>query len=88
MQLTGLTLGDMTLGVLTCHTLGGQVCPTYFGVCSDVASIAAVAHDHGVPLIVDEAHGAHLAFHVDFPAPALPQGADISIQSTHKVLGR
>ena len=60
------------------------MCPTYFGVCSDVAAVARVAHEHDVPLIVDEAHGAHLAFHAAFPAPALPQGADISIQSTHK----
>ena len=61
-----------------------QVCPTYYGVCSDVAALARCAHEHGVPLIVDEAHSAHFAFHGDFPTPALAQGADISIQSTHK----
>ncbi|XP_051113749.1 uncharacterized protein LOC127239580 [Andrographis paniculata] len=61
--------------------------PTYHGVCSNVADIARVCHSHGIILIVDEAHGAHFKFHPDMPMTALDQGADISIQSTHKVLG-
>lgn len=60
--------------------------PTYDGVVSDVAAIAAIAHDHGVPLIVDEAHGAHLGFHEYFPGSAVKQGADVVIQSLHKTL--
>ncbi|KAH9324010.1 hypothetical protein KI387_044467, partial [Taxus chinensis] len=60
--------------------------PTYFGVCSDLREIADVCHHYGVPLIVDEAHGAHFKFHSDFPNTALEQGADIVVQSTHKVL--
>ena len=43
------------------------VSPTYFGACADVAALAEVAHSHGVPLVVDEAWGAHLAFHPDLP---------------------
>jgi len=63
------------------------VSPTYHGVCSDGAAIAAVAHGHGIPLIVDEAHGPHFAFHPALPAPALALGADVVVQSTHKLLG-
>jgi len=63
------------------------VYPTYYGACGDVAAIAQLAHQRGIPLIVDEAHGAHFAFHPEFPTPSLAAGADIVVQSTHKVLG-
>jgi arginine decarboxylase len=63
------------------------VSPTYHGVCSDVGAIAPLAHAHGIPLLVDEAHGPHFAFHPDLPTPALALGADLVVQSTHKVLG-
>lgn len=63
------------------------VSPTYYGVCSDVAAIAHLTHQHGIPLLVDEAHGAHFGFHPDLPASALSCGADVVVQSTHKVLG-
>jgi lysine decarboxylase len=63
------------------------VSPTYFGAVADVAALAEVAHGHGVPLVVDEAWGAHLAFHEDLPAHALSLGADLVISSTHKILG-
>jgi len=63
------------------------VSPTYHGICSDIGAIAALAHSHGIPLLVDEAHGAHFAFHSDLPATALSQGGDLVVQSTHKVLG-
>ncbi|KFM26345.1 Uncharacterized protein YaaO [Auxenochlorella protothecoides] len=53
----------------------------------DVAGLAAVAHAHGLPLLVDEAHGAHLGLHPSFPASALACGADVVVQSTHKTLG-
>ncbi|XP_010048388.2 arginine decarboxylase isoform X2 [Eucalyptus grandis] len=60
--------------------------PTYEGVCSNIYELSQLSHSHGIPLIVDEAHGAHLGFHSQLPASALQQGADISVQSTHKVL--
>jgi lysine decarboxylase len=63
------------------------VSPTYFGAVADVEALAEVAHSHGVPLVVDEAWGAHLAFHEELPAPALSLGADLVISSTHKVVG-
>lgn len=63
------------------------VSPTYYGACSDVASIAEACHLHGIPLIVDEAHGGHFKFQEQLPPTALEQGADVVVQSTHKVLG-
>ncbi len=60
--------------------------PTYDGVVSDVGGIAEICRRHGVPLIVDEAHGAHFPFGDRFPASALACGADIVIQSLHKTL--
>ena len=63
------------------------VSPTYFGAVADVRALAQVAHDHHVPLIVDEAWGAHLAFHEALPEHALAAGADLVISSTHKIVG-
>ena len=62
------------------------VSPNYQGICTDVAAIAQRVHAHGATLIVDEAHGAHLSFHEQLPMGAIAGGADIVIQSTHKVL--
>jgi arginine decarboxylase len=63
------------------------VSPTYFGAVANVRALAAVAHARGVPLIVDEAWGAHMAFHEDLPEHALAAGADLVISSTHKIVG-
>lgn len=52
---------------------------------SDIRSIAAICHSFEVPLLVDEAHGGHFHFHSAFPDTALQSGADVAIQSTHKV---
>jgi len=60
--------------------------PNYYGICSDLKIIAEVVHAHGKPLLVDEAHGAHLKFNLDLPVCATDAGADISIQSAHKTL--
>lgn len=63
--------------------------PTYEGVVSDIRAIADAAHEYGIPLIVDEAHGAHLEYADQchsFPKSALEYGADIVIQSIHKTL--
>ena len=60
--------------------------PTYDGIVSDIKAIAEVVHRHGIPLIVDEAHGAHFHFSDYFPVSAADLGADIVIQSFHKTL--
>lgn len=64
------------------------VSPTYEGVVSDIGAIAEYLHQRGIPLIVDEAHGAHFPFGTkgQFPKSALDQGADLVIQSLHKTL--
>lgn len=60
--------------------------PTYEGVVSDIGKISKVTRKYGVPLIVDEAHGAHFGFSPLFPESAVSKGADIVIQSLHKTL--
>ena len=60
--------------------------PTYYGVGCDIQAIARMVHGHGLPLLVDEAWGAHFPFHPELPRPALTQGADAAITSTHKLL--
>lgn len=63
--------------------------PTYEGVVSDITQIAELVHAHGIPLIVDEAHGAHFGLAEDaaaFPDSAVHCGADLVVQSLHKTL--
>lgn len=62
------------------------VSPTYEGRIADVKSIAEIVHAKGIPLIVDEAHGAHLGFAEGFVPGSCTQGADIVIHSVHKTL--
>ncbi|MEG4304742.1 aminotransferase class I/II-fold pyridoxal phosphate-dependent enzyme [Microcoleus sp. D3_18a_C4] len=63
------------------------VYPTYHGVCGDLRAIAQITHQYNIPLLVDEAHGAHFNFHPNLPEPALSAGADLTVQSIHKTLG-
>ena len=61
--------------------------PTYEGIISDIEAIVDIAHKYNVPVLVDEAHGAHLRFINDIcDKDALNAGADIVIQSLHKTL--
>lgn len=60
--------------------------PTYVGTCADIQKISAWAKQNNKTLIVDEAHGAHLAFSKLYPKSAEESKADIVIQSTHKML--
>ena len=60
--------------------------PTYEGIVSDIREIASVVHSYNIPLIVDEAHGAHLGFSKDFPENSVTCGADLVIHSVHKTL--
>lgn len=60
--------------------------PSYVGTTGDVAGHARVAHEAGVPLIVDGAWAAHFGFHPGLPAHALAQGADALVISAHKTL--
>lgn len=67
-----------------CGVLVGD--PSYVGTRSDVAALAAVAHEAGVPLVVDAAWAAHFGFSRAVPPHALAQGADALVTSAHKVL--
>lgn len=62
------------------------VSPTYEGRIAEVERIAGVVHEYGIPLIVDEAHGAHLGFHPAFAAGSSRAGADLVVTSVHKTL--
>lgn len=61
--------------------------PNYYGILSDTATISQIAHENGALMLVDEAHGSHLAFHEGLPKSATQLGADMVIQSTHKTQG-
>lgn len=60
--------------------------PNYFGLCCDIEAIAGIAHKAGLPLMVDAAHGAHFAFSSMLPTPPGEAGADVWVESTHKML--
>lgn len=60
--------------------------PTYHGIAADVKRIAKLVHAAGLPLLVDEAHGPHFKFHEELPRSAMDCGADMCVQSTHKIL--
>ncbi|MDP9702474.1 arginine/lysine/ornithine decarboxylase [Paenibacillus intestini] len=60
--------------------------PNYYGMGADLTPIAEVCHEAGMPLLVDEAHGAHYGQHPELPVSALSCGADGVVQSTHKML--
>jgi arginine decarboxylase len=93
---------DAELGIAHCLTPGSlaraldrcpdavaalTVSPTYFGAVADVRGLARVAHERGVPLIVDEAWGAHMRFSQELPDSALECGADLVLSSVHKLFG-
>ncbi|MBO8157644.1 MAG: aminotransferase class V-fold PLP-dependent enzyme [Bacillaceae bacterium] len=60
--------------------------PDYFGHTYPLKNMIEHAHDHGIPVLVDEAHGAHFVLGDPFPTTALALGADMVVQSAHKML--
>jgi arginine decarboxylase len=60
--------------------------PNFVGVLSDLSAIAERCREAGVPLVVDQAWGAHLGFHPELPPHALAAGADAFVTSAHKTL--
>ena len=60
--------------------------PTYYGATADLAAIERVVHGRDKLLLVDEAWGPHLHFHPELPPSATSIGADVSVNSTHKLL--
>jgi len=64
-----------------------QTYPSFYGLAGDLPEIVKLAHAHNIPLIADEAHGAHFRFSDCLPGTAMEAEADLSVQSTHKTLG-
>lgn len=61
--------------------------PTYFGIVANLREIVELAHSYEIPVLVDEAHGAHIHFHPELPESAMQAGADMSATSLHKLGG-
>jgi arginine/lysine/ornithine decarboxylase len=60
---------------------------TFYGMAPELERIVEIARDYEIPVLVDEAHGAHLKFHPSLPMSGMEAGADMSALSTHKLLG-
>lgn len=60
--------------------------PGYYGTAAKLEDIVKLAERQNIPLLVDEAHGAHFRFHKDLPRTAIGSGADLCVQSLHKTL--
>lgn len=58
--------------------------PTYYGICSDIRTIVALAHEKNMLVLADEAHGTHFYFGEQMPVSAIAAGADFSAVSMHK----
>lgn len=69
--------GDVAGGLITS--------PTPYGTCADITAIATLCHERGLPLLVDEAWGAHLPFHDRLPNWAMDADADLCLVSIHKM---
>ncbi|MFD7994134.1 aminotransferase class I/II-fold pyridoxal phosphate-dependent enzyme [Streptomyces mexicanus] len=63
------------------------ITPTDWGTCADIGAVAQVCHEYDVPLIVDEAWGAHLPFHSGLPSWGMDADADLVVTSVHKMGG-
>jgi len=72
----------------SCSDIKGAflVSPTYYGTVNEVKEIAELVREWGIPLMVDEAHGAHFVFHPGYPRAALQEGAQASVHGLHKTM--
>lgn len=61
--------------------------PTYYGYCTNIEGVVEFAHSKGIPVLVDEAHGAHLPFSDRLPISSMQSGADLAATSIHKLGG-
>ena len=61
--------------------------PTYYGICSNLAEIVRIAHEAGMLVLADEAHGTHFYFHEELPISAMAAGCDMAAASIHKTGG-
>jgi arginine decarboxylase len=85
---TGVHMRDMEAALILYPQAVGVILsnPNYYGMGVDLSSLIDCVHAADIPVLVDEAHGAHYGFHPDVPQSALSAGADAVVQSTHKML--
>jgi arginine decarboxylase len=85
----GMSLSDVKTAILSNPDAKAILVnnPTYYGICSDLRGIVEFAHEHGVIVLVDEAHGTHFYFGEDMPVSAMAAGADMAAVSMHKTGG-
>lgn len=60
--------------------------PNYYGMTYPLKEIIDLAHEHHIPVLIDEAHGPHFILGEPFPVSATQLGADVVVQSAHKTL--
>jgi arginine decarboxylase len=85
----GMALEDVRQAILS-HPNAKAVLvnnPTYYGVCSNLSAIVTLAHQYGMKVLADEAHGTHFYFHDHLPVSAMAAGADLASVSMHKTGG-
>jgi len=91
-QKLGIALGveqESTIDIIRQHPTAKAIIltnPNYYGMSQNLEDIIEIAHQYGIPVIVDEAHGAHFIVGDPFPKSAITMGADLVIQSAHKTL--
>ena len=82
----GMSVRDVRAAILT-HPDAKAILvnnPTYYGICSDLRQITRLAHEGGMKVLADEAHGTHFYFGKDMPVSAMAAGADMAAVSMHK----
>ncbi len=82
----GMSLSDV-IAAMDSHPKAKAILinnPTYYGICSDICGITKAAHERGIRVLADEAHGTHLYFGKDLPVSAMAAGADMASVSMHK----
>jgi arginine/lysine/ornithine decarboxylase len=75
---------------LAAHPQAKALClvyPTYYGQVGDLETTIKLAHQQGLTVLVDSAHGSHFAYHPQLPDCAVALGADLVVHSAHKTLG-
>ncbi|RHW31782.1 aminotransferase class I/II-fold pyridoxal phosphate-dependent enzyme [Neobacillus notoginsengisoli] len=84
----GLTLEAVQDAITACRGASGLILtyPNYYGMADSIKEIIQIAHANGIPVLVDEAHGAHFIAGQPFPPSAITLGADLVVQSAHKTL--
>ncbi|MCE4957925.1 lysine decarboxylase [Macrococcoides caseolyticum] len=85
-EFSDILLDEIDLSMLSSIKLAVLTYPNYYGETYDVQKVIEFFHQHHIPVLIDEAHGAHFDISNQFPKSALNYGADYIVQSYHKTL--